>query len=133
MKKLNSNKNDKSYFWADCIKIACVNPRIHTMNGNAPIFQDTGILLVYYYVSNGIKKFMKVLCELFMTKSGWLDLKSFKTLGFKARSFTKLKPQKPCPEMEYCHVGMNIWSDLLRHFCQMHRCTGSPMHFSCSR
>lgn len=58
-----------------------------------------------------------------------LILKSFKTLGFKAHSFTKLKPQKSYPEMEYCHVGMNIWSDLLRHFAKCTDAQGPPCTF----
>ena len=51
-------KMTKLYYWADCIKIGCVNPRIQTRNGSVPVFQNPGKLLAH--VSNGIKKFMKV-------------------------------------------------------------------------
>lgn len=90
-----------------------------------PVYWNTpGIILV----SNGIKKFMKVVVWTLCWKVVDLILKSFKTLGSKAHSFTKLKPQNSCLEMEYCHVGMNIWFDL-RHFAKCRDAQDPPCTF----
>lgn len=66
-----------------------------------------------------------------MLNSSWINLlkKKSKTIGFKAHPFTKFKPQKSHPEMEYCHTGMNIWSDLLRHFAKCTDAQGPPCTF----
>lgn len=103
-----------------------VNPKTLTMNGNVPILQHLGTMNCSWLCFQWDFMICEVAMWVLYVESGWLKRKKKKknkTLGFKAHFLTNHKPQRSCPEMEYCRLWTTIWSDL-RHFlsnARMHR------------